>query len=497
MTSLLIHILKWALCLAVLYIPFTLLLRKETFASLNRSMLLGIVAVSAMLPLFTVRFTIEKEIEVADATEPVATIVAETNAAQQAAAAATSETEERSDKWQPFTWENAAILYLIGLCTALIWEAIGIARTRQAIRRGTIWCERRNGMTIHCHANDTTPFSWFSHIVISQNDYNECGNEILLHEEGHIRHRHSWDMLFIGLAKTLQWFNPFIYMLSDDIKEIHEYEADRYVLEHHSDAGAYQLLLLKKAAQGKMYPMANNFGRSSVRKRITMMARKRSNLSNCAKWLYLLPMSAACTAIFAQPEYVYIANSAATAQQTMSITAPSPTVTGEENREDTTPPRHIPAGLYTPIPYSNRATPLPSKVAHIDFPVADEGELRYDTFYEYIDIDSSSATEALKATGIHKCDIRVRFTAGIDGRPSNIVTGNCNITAPAGTAPSDISIIKAAAASAATRHIATRQWNTGNRTEYDAYIIYHHGPSSSIQGNLAQHTMMVGSTAIR
>ena len=62
MTTLLIHILKWALCLAVLYIPFTLLLRKETFASLNRRMLLGIVAVSAMLPLFTVRFTIEKDI---------------------------------------------------------------------------------------------------------------------------------------------------------------------------------------------------------------------------------------------------------------------------------------------------------------------------------------------------------------------------------------------------------------------------------------------------
>ena len=72
-------------------------------------------------------------------------------------------------------------------------------------------------------------------------------------------------------------------MLSDDIKEIHEYEADKYVLEHHSDAGAYQLLLLKKAAQGKMFPLANNFGRSSVRRRITMMARKRSSRSNCAK----------------------------------------------------------------------------------------------------------------------------------------------------------------------------------------------------------------------
>ena len=36
MSAFLVYIIKWTICLAVLYIPFTLLLRKETFASLNR-----------------------------------------------------------------------------------------------------------------------------------------------------------------------------------------------------------------------------------------------------------------------------------------------------------------------------------------------------------------------------------------------------------------------------------------------------------------------------
>ena len=50
MTTILIYILKWALGLAMLYIPFALLLRKETFATFNRWLLIGIIAASAILP---------------------------------------------------------------------------------------------------------------------------------------------------------------------------------------------------------------------------------------------------------------------------------------------------------------------------------------------------------------------------------------------------------------------------------------------------------------
>ena len=55
------YILKWALCLALLYIPFALLLRKETFATFNRILLLGIIAVSAIMPTIIVTFPVEVE----------------------------------------------------------------------------------------------------------------------------------------------------------------------------------------------------------------------------------------------------------------------------------------------------------------------------------------------------------------------------------------------------------------------------------------------------
>lgn len=50
MGTLFVYIIKSALCLTLLYLPYTLLLRKEKLHSLNRTVLLGILVVSFLLP---------------------------------------------------------------------------------------------------------------------------------------------------------------------------------------------------------------------------------------------------------------------------------------------------------------------------------------------------------------------------------------------------------------------------------------------------------------
>ena len=52
MHDLLIYSLKAAFVLALLYVPYTLLLRKENFFRLNRLMLLLILMLSLLLPLW-------------------------------------------------------------------------------------------------------------------------------------------------------------------------------------------------------------------------------------------------------------------------------------------------------------------------------------------------------------------------------------------------------------------------------------------------------------
>ena len=49
-----IYAIKSAICLALLYLPYTLLMRRETFHAFNRVLLLSIVALSLVLPLFNI-----------------------------------------------------------------------------------------------------------------------------------------------------------------------------------------------------------------------------------------------------------------------------------------------------------------------------------------------------------------------------------------------------------------------------------------------------------
>ena len=93
MTAILTYILKWSLGLAVLYLPFALLLRKETFATLNRRLLLCIIIASALLPCITVSYPVEIELPATGSTqsetgESTGSAIAAANTAAAAANAA-------------------------------------------------------------------------------------------------------------------------------------------------------------------------------------------------------------------------------------------------------------------------------------------------------------------------------------------------------------------------------------------------------------------------
>lgn len=483
MTATLIYILKWALSLALLYVPFALLLRKETFISLNRRALLGIVLLSAVLPLAVISIRIEIGQTTTDNTvlEHIIAKSVHTPTLQHNAGNATQSL---------FTLKNATYLYLTGALITLICYITNIARIVAAIRRGTLWREKINGTTIHCHANETMPFSWFSNIVISETDYNECGEYIVLHEQGHIHHKHSIDMLFLGIVKALQWFNPFIYMLSADLKEIHEYEADRYVLEHNTDIKSYQMLILKKAVQGYSLPLANSFSQSSVRQRITMMVRKKSNRAMRARWLYIIPITTLLLAAFAKPEYI--------------PSTPTPAPVGTESSKESTTTTDVP----TKITLEETAPQIPAlKPAKVSLPIAiapienlipvqgiSENITRTDSHYEFIDLATVQDEWMLNCDEVKQCSVRLRFTTDRRGRTNSIKANSCNITLTGKASNAQIDKIKEEATRSAMLHITRRQWNNDAPTNYNAYIIFRHGPSLTIE---THNTLMAGTTAIR
>jgi len=93
-------------------------------------------------------------------------------------------------------------------------------------------------------------------------------------------------------------------VLGISLRDVHEYEADNFVLEQGVSAQGYQLLLIRKAVGSGSYAFANSFNHSLTKKRITMMKKMKSNPWMRSKALYVIPVAALALSAFATPKFV-------------------------------------------------------------------------------------------------------------------------------------------------------------------------------------------------
>ena len=296
--QLFVYSLKACLTLALLYAPYTLLLQREKFFRLNRLMLLMILLMSLTLPLCNISPLSLDDTPVVQAMQqqmagagiPIHTVVlpgVEVKAQRQATA--------------ELSWFGIlAILYLAGVVAVLLTRAVQMGMLSYMLRRHSLWTRQQSdGTRICCMEGNFSPYSWMNTIVINPSDWTDSHHEILLHETGHIRALHSYDMLLLMLCQAMQWYNPFVWMLGNSLSDLHEYEADEYVLAHGIEARGYQMLLIKKAAGASSYTFANSFNHSLTKKRITMMQKSNSNPWRRSRALYVLPVAALALSAFA------------------------------------------------------------------------------------------------------------------------------------------------------------------------------------------------------
>lgn len=181
-------------------------------------------------------------------------------------------------------------IYFGGMLATGIWMFLGVLKLRKLIRKGERIPVKVNGVwTIVTLLEDenVAPFSWMGHIVLSRADYETERDAILAHESGHVVHNHSFDMIFSMAMLAFQWFNPAAWLLVEELRGVHEYQADEEVMQSGVDLRQYQMLLIKKAV-GKIYHTpANSLHHSSLKSRIGMMYKKRSAPVRRA-WLLLV-----------------------------------------------------------------------------------------------------------------------------------------------------------------------------------------------------------------
>ena len=303
MSAVLLYSIKSAIVLTMLYLPYMLMLRHESFFRFNRMVLLGILLLSLVLPLCNIPWMSLDHQPVVQAAQlqmlelgiPVHVLPE----VQVSASPLRGGLEGSFSLFHLFTF-----IYIIGMVALLLMRLWQIARLQFGLKQSVLWHNDEQGVRIYCHSGDVAPFSWMKNIVINEKDYDEAGREIVLHEMGHIQGRHSWDVVLLTLVQMLQWWNPLCYVLGISLRDVHEYEADNFVLQQGVSAQGYQLLLIRKAVGSGGYPFANSFNHSLTKKRITMMKKIKSNPWMKSKALYVIPVAALALSAFATPKFV-------------------------------------------------------------------------------------------------------------------------------------------------------------------------------------------------
>ena len=286
---LLIYQIKVGLCLIAFYLLWKLLLSRETFHRFNRVALLAVMAIAMVLP--WIRLSQDVLAPAANSFIVLDDILVTPSGAATAQHAV-----------HPLNMTNVAtVAYFIGVVLALVWFLHSQWSLHRLFKKGRTE-SLPGGITLHVLPGDLSPFSYFKHIVISEQDYQDNPREILVHEQAHISLRHSWDVLFMGFVTLFQWWNPAAWLLCRELRQVHEYEADEAVLNQGVDAKQYQLLLIRKSVGDQLFSMANNFNYQSLKKRIRMMTINKSSRWNTLRALAVVPVIALALLAFANPK---------------------------------------------------------------------------------------------------------------------------------------------------------------------------------------------------
>lgn len=282
-----IYSIKVAICLVAFYLFYKLLLSRDTFHAFNRATLLLLMLLSLVLPF--VSLSIDEPTVVNNGMVQVEQLLVAGVSGEEA---------------QPASLTLVQVLFMVymaGVVVSVGREIVSLAGLYRLISdRGRMTTD--DGIRIIVIDGDVAPFSWFNNIVISRSDYESGCREILIHEMAHISRHHSLDILLCNVLLIFQWFNPAVWLLRRELRNIHEYEADEAVLASGANAAEYQLLLIRKAVGERLFSMANNLNHNSLKKRITMMLTKRSNPWNRVKVLLTVPVAAVAVVAFATPK---------------------------------------------------------------------------------------------------------------------------------------------------------------------------------------------------
>ena len=286
--------------MALLLAVYKIFLSGTTFHRFNRFLLLGFLALSAVLPLCHIE-TEHADIAIAN-TEFVRTL--ETLQENHATAVVTDvdavqypvqtvSEEENTPVW-PYLLVGIYLMYVLIILSGWVRSTVKMKRFLRSCRRYRLgrW------VRLAVHKNLFGPFNWMNYIVVPDEERKLHTDVAVCHEMAHVRCLHCIDLVVVGMCALV---NPVAWLLLRELKALHEYEADDHVLRSgRLEAKTYQTLLIKKTVGAEAYALASclNF---NLKNRIIMMKKEQTNRWRKAWLLAAIPVAGVALAMFAVP----------------------------------------------------------------------------------------------------------------------------------------------------------------------------------------------------
>ena len=274
-----IYLIKINVALVLLYGFYRLTVSRDTFFGLRRLTLWLIYAVVLMVPALNLEYWVRDTPTMvsmanvyADTFYPVVVVKAQASS---------------------ITWMDMLLgIYWVGvavLSLRLVWQLFSIIRLVVISRKQEV-----EGITVHLLKGDGSPFSFFRWVFMYPSTLEGRQlHEVMVHECTHVSGHHSLDTLFSELFSIACWFNPFAWLMKQEVRMNLEYLADESVLSDGNARKSYQYHLLGLAYRqpNESTKIANNFNLLPLKKRIKMMNKRRTSEIGKAKYLLFAPLA--------------------------------------------------------------------------------------------------------------------------------------------------------------------------------------------------------------
>ncbi|HYD19875.1 MAG TPA: M56 family metallopeptidase [Flavipsychrobacter sp.] len=243
-----IYFIQATIYAALLYIVYLLFMKNRTSHLWSRAYLLLNMALPFVLPFISIAAFQNQNTAITTVMLPVVNIGTEVTA-----------TAEKTDLLPII---HIAISFaMFGYLVAQAVQLMLFIRRNKAEKVGNIKLLRGTGMG---------PGSWFNYVFIPDENADDA---VMKHEMAHVQYGHSYDIVLSRLGLCFAWPNAMFWLILNELKTVHEFEADAAAGKDSTDYGQS---LLNELFHTKHFALSHTFFHHPIKRRIMMLQKNSS-----------------------------------------------------------------------------------------------------------------------------------------------------------------------------------------------------------------------------